>query len=147
LTGTPTAPTAAVGTNTTQIATTALVANTAMTAALPLQTGNSGKSITTDGSTASWGVSGAAGGGTGQSSYTIGDILYASGAAALSKLAASTAGHALISGGPGVAPSWAEVLPSQTGNAGKSLTTDGTNTSWSANAAATLYLANNFGGF
>lgn len=106
-TGTPTAPTAAAGTNTTQVATTAFVAGTAFSSALPAQTGNSGKSITTDGATASWGVSGVTGGGTGQSSYTIGDILYASGATTLSKLAAGTAGYALTSGGPGVAPSWA----------------------------------------
>lgn len=54
LTGTPTAPTAAAGTSTTQIATTAFVAGTAFSSALPAQTGNSGKYITTDGSTASW---------------------------------------------------------------------------------------------
>lgn len=81
----------------------------AMNAALPAQTGNSGKSIITDGSNASWGVSGVAGGGTGISSYTIGDILYASGATTLSKLAASTAGYVLTSGGAGVAPSWARI--------------------------------------
>lgn len=52
-------------------------------------------------------VIGASQGGTGQSSYTIGDILYASGATTLSKLAAGTAGYALTSGGAGVAPSWA----------------------------------------
>jgi hypothetical protein len=49
----------------------------------------------------------AANGGTGQSSYTIGDLLYASGATALSKLAAGTANYVLTSGGAGVAPSWA----------------------------------------
>jgi len=54
LTGTPTAPTAAVGTNTTQIATTAYVIAQAFSTALPSQTGNSGKFVTTDGSTASW---------------------------------------------------------------------------------------------
>lgn len=53
-TGTPTAPTAAVGTNTTQIATTAFVQQTAFNNQLPLQTGNAGKFITTDGTTASW---------------------------------------------------------------------------------------------
>ncbi len=45
-------------------------------------------------------------GGTGQSSYTIGDLLYASGATALSKLADVATGSCLISGGVGVAPSW-----------------------------------------
>ena len=51
----------------------------------------------------------AANGGTGQSSYTIGDILYASGSTALSRLADVATGNALISGGFGVAPSWGKV--------------------------------------
>ena len=55
-TGTPAAPTAAPGTNTTQLATTAFVAATSFSAALPAQTGNAGKYLTTDGSTASWGT-------------------------------------------------------------------------------------------
>lgn len=54
LTGVPTAPTATPGTSSTQIATTAFVAAAAFSAALPSQTGNAGKFITTDGSTASW---------------------------------------------------------------------------------------------
>jgi hypothetical protein len=45
-------------------------------------------------------------GGTGQVSYTIGDILYASSTTALSKLAAGTAGSVLKSNGAGTAPSW-----------------------------------------
>lgn len=45
-------------------------------------------------------------GGTGQASYTTGDILYASSSTALSSLAAGTSGYVLTSGGPGVAPSW-----------------------------------------
>lgn len=39
-------------------------------------------------------------------SYTTGDILYASDASTLSKLAASTSGYVLTSNGAGVAPSW-----------------------------------------
>lgn len=46
------------------------------------------------------------GGGTGISSYTIGDMLYASAAQTLSKLAAVAAGQVLISNGVGTAPSW-----------------------------------------
>ena len=46
-------------------------------------------------------------GGTGQSSYTTGDLLYASGTSALTTLAAGTSGYVLTSGGAGVAPSWA----------------------------------------
>lgn len=58
LTGTPTAPTAVTGTATTQIATTAFVAATAFTSNLPGQTGNAGKFLQTDGSTAAWVLSG-----------------------------------------------------------------------------------------
>jgi hypothetical protein len=52
-------------------------------------------------------VIGAAYGGTGQTSYTIGDLLYASGTTTLSKLSAGTSGYVLVSGGAGVAPYWA----------------------------------------
>jgi len=51
----------------------------------------------------------AANGGTGQSSYAIGDILYASTSTALSKLADVAVGNALISGGVGVAPAWGKI--------------------------------------
>jgi hypothetical protein len=51
----------------------------------------------------------AANGGTGQSSYTIGDLLYASGTTALSKLADVATGSALISGGVATAPSWGKI--------------------------------------
>jgi len=51
----------------------------------------------------------AANGGTGQSSYTIGDLLYASGTTTLSKLADVATGNALISGGVGVAPSYGKI--------------------------------------
>lgn len=54
LTGVPTAPTATPGTSSTQIATTAFVAAAAFSAALPSQTGNAGKFVTTNGTTASW---------------------------------------------------------------------------------------------
>lgn len=50
-----------------------------------------------------------ASGGTGLASYTIGDIIYASGATTLSKLADVATGNSLISGGVGVAPSWGKV--------------------------------------
>ena len=104
-------------------------------------------------------------GGTGLASYTVGDIIYASGTTTLSKLADVATGNALISGGVGAAPSWGKVdltthvsgvlpianggtnantadggfnnlAPSQTGNSGKFLTTDGSNTSWGTPTAA-----------
>lgn len=51
----------------------------------------------------------AANGGTGQTSYTVGDLLYASTTTALSKLADVATGNALISGGVGVAPSYGKI--------------------------------------
>jgi len=48
-------------------------------------------------------------GGTGQSSYAVGDLLYASTTTALSKLPDVATGNALISGGVGVAPSWNKI--------------------------------------
>ena len=70
-------------------------------------------------------------GGTGQTSYASGDILYASATDTLAKLAKGTDGQ-ILTLASGV-PSWAAApitLPSQDGNAGKYLTTDGTNASW-----------------
>jgi len=70
-------------------------------------------------------------GGTGLTSYTTGDIVYASASNTLSKLAVGTNGYLLtVVGG---VPAWAAApisLPSQTGNSGKYLTTDGTTASW-----------------
>lgn len=48
-------------------------------------------------------------GGVGITAYTIGDILYASGAATLAALADIATGNALISGGIGAAPSWGKI--------------------------------------
>lgn len=99
-------------------------------------------------------------GGTGQSSYAVGDILYADTTTSLAKLADVATGNVLISGGVSAAPSWGKVAlasavsgtlgianggtsattangafnalaPSQTSNSGKYLTTNGTDTSWS----------------
>ena len=73
-------------------------------------------------------------GGTGQSSYAVGDLLYASTTTALSKLADVATGNALISGGVGVAPSYGKIaltthvsgtLP--TANGGTNLTSFTTN--------------------
>jgi len=70
-------------------------------------------------------------GGTGLTSYVSGDILYASATNTLAKLAKGSNGQILtLASG---LPSWADApitLPSQTGNNGKYLTTDGTNASW-----------------
>lgn len=82
----------------------------------------------TDASTLT-GVLAAVNGGTGQSSYTTGDILYASSSTALSKLADVATGNALISGGVGAAPSYGKIgltthvsgtLPAGNGGTGQS---------------------------
>lgn len=54
-------------------------------------------------------VIGAAYGGTGQSAYTVGDILYANTTTSLAKLADVATGNALISGGVGTAPAWGKI--------------------------------------
>lgn len=51
----------------------------------------------------------AAQGGTGQTTYAVGDLLYASAATTVSKLADVATGNALISGGVGVAPSYGKI--------------------------------------
>ena len=51
----------------------------------------------------------AAKGGTGQTSYTVGDLLYADTTTTLAKLPDVATGNALISGGVGVAPSWGKI--------------------------------------
>jgi len=48
-------------------------------------------------------------GGTGQTSYAVGDLLYASSTTALSRLADVAVGNVLLSGGVGVAPAWGQV--------------------------------------
>jgi hypothetical protein len=48
-------------------------------------------------------------GGTGLSSYVVGDIIFASGTTVLSSLADVAVGNALISGGVGVAPSYGKI--------------------------------------
>ena len=55
------------------------------------------------------GTLGAGYGGTGLSTYAVGDLLYASGATALSRLADVATGNALISGGVATAPSWGKI--------------------------------------
>jgi hypothetical protein len=56
-----------------------------------------------------WKVVPATAGGTGQTSYAVGDILYADTTTSLAKLSDIATGNALISGGVGVAPSWGKI--------------------------------------
>jgi hypothetical protein len=55
------------------------------------------------------GVIAAAYGGTGQSSYAVGDLLYADTSTSLAKLADIASGNALLSGGVGTAPSYGKI--------------------------------------
>jgi hypothetical protein len=55
------------------------------------------------------GVLKAVNGGTGQSAYAIGDLLYADTSTTLAKLPDVATGNALISGGVGAAPSWGKI--------------------------------------
>jgi len=85
----------------------------------PLSIAAANNVLTTNGTAPLWGkvnltsmVSGtlpATNGGTGLNSYTIGDIIYASGATALSALNDVAIGNALISGGVSTAPSWGKI--------------------------------------
>ena len=50
-----------------------------------------------------------ANGGTGQTTYAVGDLLYASTTSVLSKLTDVATGYSLISGGVSVAPSWGKI--------------------------------------
>jgi hypothetical protein len=121
LTGTPTAPTATAGTNTTQIATTAFVIGTAFSAALPGQAGNAGKFVTTDGTTASWsfvpltsGVSGilpVANGGTGAATLTANNVLLGNGTSAVQEVAPGSNGNILTSNGT----TWVSTTPGPSG--------------------------------
>jgi hypothetical protein len=68
-----------------------------------------GSPITSSGTLTLSGTLAATNGGTGQSSYAIGDLLFASTTTALSKLADVATGNALISGGVGVAPLYGKI--------------------------------------
>lgn len=70
---------------------------------------SSGGPVTSSGTITLAGTVNAAHGGTGFTSYTVGDILYASGATAFSKLLGVATGNALISGGIATAPSWGKI--------------------------------------
>lgn len=90
-------------------------------------------------------------GGTGQSSYAVGDLLYASSTTALSKLADVATGNALISGGVNTAPSYGKIgltthvsgtLPVANGGTGVASYT--TNRILYATGATTLSTSANF---
>ncbi len=131
----------------------------ALDALLDTQTGNSGKALVTNGTNGSWGYPAS----LTVASATQGDVLYYNGTA-WTRLAPGTTDYALVSNGAGVAPAYEQVnlatavqgtlpvanggtgqtssanainalLPSQTGNSGKYLTTNGSASSWGAVAS------------
>ena len=87
---------------------------------------------------------GAAYGGTGQTSYAIGDLLYASGTTTLSKLADVATGSVLVSGGVGAAPAWATLATSAVTSISFGTTglTPSTATQGAVTVAGTLVAAN-----
>jgi hypothetical protein len=99
-------------------------------------------STTTTGAVTVGGTLVAANGGTGQSSYATGDLLYASGSAAISKLGVGTNGYILtVSGG---LPSWqpAPATGVTSFSAGTTGLTPSTGTTGAVTLAGTLAIAN-----
>lgn len=69
----------------------------------------SGGPITSSGTITLAGILATSNGGTGQSSYTVGDILYANTTSSLARLVDVATGNALISGGVNTAPNWGKI--------------------------------------
>lgn len=88
------------------------------------------------------GVVAAANGGTGISSYTIGDLLYATGATTLGKLADVATGNVLLSGGVATAPSWGKVGLTTHVSGILALANGGTGADLSGSAAGTIFKTN-----
>src|SRR6185369_2586661 len=84
-----------------------------------------------------------ANGGTNIASYTIGDLIYASGATTLSKLADVATGNCLISGGVGVAPSWGSCSAGNANTALSNLAAVAINTSLLPGANDSINLGDN----
>jgi hypothetical protein len=97
--------------------------------AFPSQTSNSGKFLTTNGTATSWAAAVA------PADYTAkGVILVATGAGAYTAQSVGTNGQVLTANSAqadGVEWTTLDALPSQTGNSGKYLTTNGSAASWS----------------
>jgi hypothetical protein len=106
---------------------------------LPTSAGISGQPLLSGGGSTnpmSFNALTAAVGGTGQTSYAVGDILYASGATSLAKLADVATGQVIVSGGVAAAPKYGYWPP---GNVLNYITSDPSNI---ANAAATTTAIN-----
>jgi hypothetical protein len=82
---------------------------------------------------------GVAYGGTGLTSYAIGDLIYASGATTLSKLPDVATGNALISGGVGAAPLWGKIGLTTHVSGTLPIANGGTNATTTPTAGAVAY--------
>mgnify|MGYP003585530114 CR=1 FL=1 len=94
----------------------------------------SGGPVTGSGTITLGGTLVAANGGTGQTSYTVGDILYADTSSTLTKLHASSVGTFLRSGGAGVAPAWSSTTIPATVSNNRILVTGASNAIVTTNA-------------
>lgn len=86
-----------------------------------------------------WKTVPATAGGTGQTSYAVGDILYANTTTTLAKLADVATGNALISGGVGVAPSWGKIGLTTHVSGTLPIANGGTNATTTPTAGAVAY--------
>jgi len=123
-----------------------LVATDSTQYVVPSQTGNSGKFLTTDGTTSSWGTVDLTTKTDKSTLTTTGDIYYASSASTPARLGIGSSGQVLtVASG---IPSWVTIdaLPSQSGNSGKFLTTNGTTASWATITTDSTPTALLFGG-
>jgi hypothetical protein len=106
-----------------------LVATDSTTFVVPSQTGNSGKYLTTDGTTSSWATT------VTPANYSAkGAILVGTGTGTYTAQTVGTNGQVLTANSAqadGVEWTTLNALPSQTGNSGKYLTTNGSAASWS----------------
>lgn len=97
----------------------AVASGAVWTFVLPSTAGTSGLPLVTDGlGTTSWTTLLVSGGGVGLTAYSTGDILYASNATTLARLAATTANYLLASVNATSAPNWLSTVPVTVGGTG-----------------------------
>jgi hypothetical protein len=88
------------------------------------------------------GIVAAINGGTGLSSYTTGDLVYASSSTTLATLADVATGNALISGGIGAAPSWGKIGLTTHVSGILALANGGTGSNLSTSPSGTIFKTN-----
>lgn len=112
----------------------AVASSAVWTFTLPPSAGTANLPLVTDGlGTTAWTTLKPPGGGTGLTAYSAGDLLYASNATTLARLAAATANYILTSNAANLAPSWSSsilVLGSLTTNTSVVVTFKGSSDSY-----------------